>query len=124
MTRELSWHSAPRRQLSVPSSRMGFEIRRAKASQVAPIGHMRSTLVGFRDRGFAATTTLDVGANRGGWTVLARSVFPGANIVMLEPQIEMARYLDKVGETWRNVAAGGENGKGDLTIWPGLAGFS
>lgn len=105
-------------------SRMGFEIRRAKASQVAPIGHMRTTLEGFRHRGFAPTMILDVGANRGDWTVLARSVFPGANFVMLEPQIEMARYLDKVGAAWHNLAAGGENGTEELTIWPGLAGSS
>lgn len=103
---------------------LGFEIRRAKASQVASIGHMRSTLEGFRDRGLAPTMVLDVGANRGDWTMLARSVFPGAAFIMLEPQIEMARYLNKVGETWHNLAAGSESGTKELTIWPGLSGSS
>lgn len=101
---------------------MGFEIRRAKASQTASVGHMRSTLEGFRDCGLTPTTVLDVGANRGDWTELARSIFPGATYVLLEPQIEMARYLDKVGEAWHNVAAGSENGTKELTIWPGLSG--
>ncbi|ORB51170.1 hypothetical protein BST42_17215 [Mycolicibacterium rhodesiae] len=85
---------------------------------------MRSTLVGLRDRGLAPTTVLDVGANRGDWTKLARDIFPAATYVMLEPQLEMAPYLDAVGEPWHGVAAGSENGTLELTIWPDLVGSS
>lgn len=85
---------------------------------------MRSTLEGLRDCGLTPTTVLDVGANRGDWTALARSIYTQATYVLLEPQIEMAPYLDRAGETWHNVAAGSENGTLELTIWPDLAGSS
>ena len=104
--------------------RIGVEIRRANAAQTAPIGHMRTTLEGLRDRGLAPTMVLDVGANRGDWTELARSIYSGATYVLLEPQIEMAPYLDRLGEPWHNVAAGSENGTLELTIWPSLVGSS
>ena len=46
--------------------------------------------------GFSPQTIVDIGANHGGWSRIAKAVFPQANFVLLEPQAEMAPFLDNL----------------------------
>jgi len=111
-------------------ARLGFEVRRVRSyEQTQPLGDMRTFLTSLRDRGLRCNVVLDVGANRGDWTRLARSIFPDARFVLIEPQHEMARYLDALcgGDPrcrWFEAGAGAQAGKSELTIWPDLVGSS
>lgn len=65
---------------------------------------------------------IDVGANYGGWSRVAKSIFPATNILLLEPQIEMRPFLDKFcaqnpGSSWIQAAAGAKAGDLEFTIW-------
>jgi FkbM family methyltransferase len=71
----------------------------------------------------------DVGANRGDWTRLALSVFPGTPVLMIEPQDEMETSLSQlVSEMpvchYVKAGAGREEGELIQTIWEDLAGSS
>src|SRR5215472_12430161 len=75
---------------------LGFEVRRTAprrgadpGTQDRPIGVIKSFLEDIKSRGFSPRGIMDVGANRGDWTRLALSVFPGTPIIMIEPQDEM-----------------------------------
>lgn len=47
---------------------------------------MESSLYVLKNRGFAPAFCVDVGAYSGEWTRLCRAVFPGAKVLMVEPQ--------------------------------------
>jgi FkbM family methyltransferase len=72
---------------------------------------------------------LDVGANKADWSRLARSHFPQAKFILIEPQVEMRPYLDAFcneapGSQWKLAGAGPEPGEMKLAVWPDLAGSS
>jgi len=46
--------------------------------------------------GFSPTHILDGGAYRGEWAQLAREVFPGARLLLVEPQPSLAAHLESV----------------------------
>ncbi len=73
-------------------------------------------------RGFAPQTIIDVGANHGGWSRIATAVYPQANFVLIEPQAEMAPFLNNLCASnpkmeWIQAGAGAENGELALTVW-------
>jgi hypothetical protein len=47
----------------------------------------------IKARGFLPRGIVDVGANRGDWTRMALSVFPGTPVLTIEPQHQMAACL-------------------------------
>ncbi len=111
-------------------ARLGIDVQRVQSyAQTRPIGVMGSFLEDLRERGLRCNVVLDVGANRGDWTRLARTVFPDARFVLIEPQHEMAGYLDALctpdsGCRWFEAGAGATAGELTLTIWDDLVGSS
>jgi FkbM family methyltransferase len=116
--------------------KFGFQLRRistevppAAGSSERPIANIRSFLEDIKARGFMPRGILDVGANRGDWSRMALSIFPGTPIVMIEPQNEMEERLSILCKEIRNghyIKAGAGQKEGVLvqTIWPDLAGSS
>jgi FkbM family methyltransferase len=83
----------------------------------------------LRDRGLECQAILDVGANFGQWSRLAKRVFPEANCFLIEPQSEMKSHLDAFcleypGSRWFLAGAGATTGELTLTVWDDLAGSS
>ncbi len=80
--------------------------------------------------GFRPNNILDVGANRAEWARMARTVFPEARFVLIEPQEEMLPYLRKFcseseGSRCELAAAGPQAGEMLLNVWQDhLAGSS
>ncbi len=109
---------------------LGIDVKRVGSfAQTGGIGVMSTFLADLHTRGLRPNVVLDVGANRGDWTRLARSVFPDARFVLIEPQREMAAYLDAVCAPgtncrWFEVGAGSSAGELTLTIWDDLVGSS
>ena len=84
-----------------------------------PKGDLVSTLYNFSQRGFSPKRIIDIGANRGKWSRHAMLVFPDAEYLMLEPQIEMKPHLDKLcnkATRARWMQAGAADKIGELTF--------
>jgi FkbM family methyltransferase len=82
-----------------------------------------------RRLGFTPRTILDVGANAGEWSRSVKLVFPDANYVLIEPQVEMEPFLQRFcaeneGAAYFLAGAGAEPGKLTLTMWDDFAGSS
>lgn len=60
---------------------------------------MMSGLMGLRQRGLTPNRIIDGGACKGDWTVLARRIFPSAQILMIEPQVQHQEALIKLCKT-------------------------
>ena len=78
-------------------------------------------------RGFDPRIIVDVGANYGGWSRAAKSVFKDARFFLIEPQEEMRPFLDRFcrqtpGSKWFFAGAGAASGELSLTIWHDLQG--
>ena len=78
-------------------------------------------------QGFDPHIIVDVGANYGGWSRVAKSVFKDARFFLIEPQAEMRPFLDRFcrqtpGSKWYLAGAGAEIGELSLTIWDDLQG--
>lgn len=76
---------------------------------------------------FNPQLVFDIGANHGGWSRMAKSVFPAANFVLIEPQEEMAPFLNNFcdhnpGSFWIKAGAGTGEDKMVLTVWDDLQG--
>lgn len=54
---------------------------------------VESVFAQLKDMGFSPKHIIDVGGNRGGWSRVARSVFPQACLTIFEPQHRLAEYL-------------------------------
>lgn len=94
-----------------------------------PFADLRPFLEFVRSLGFLPATVVDVGANRGAWTRLAKEVFPDAGVLMIEPQPELAPDLDETcrslaGVEWVETAVGAETGERVQTIWEDTQGSS
>lgn len=115
---------------------LGFEIHRiprasmrdVPGSSERPTGDIHRFLEDIRARGFQPRGIIDVGANRGDWTVMALSVFPDARALLIEPQQEMLAPLQllaqRTGIEWVAAGAGAEAGELVQTIWDDLYGSS
>ena len=112
--------------------RLGYDVSRLSrdaGSAARSVGDMRMLLEDLRARGLFLRSILDVGANRGHWSRMAKDVFPTVNCFLLEPQIEMSAYLEAFcqefpGSQWFLAGAGACPGELILTIWDDLAGSS
>lgn len=113
----------------------GIDIRRIRAGQLneigtdrRPIGEPRLFYEDIAARGFTPAGIIDVGANRGDWTKMVHAVFPSADFILIEPQVEMRKSLDTlcagIEAEWIQAGAGREPGSLYLTVWDDLAGSS
>ncbi|BAY74464.1 hypothetical protein NIES25_08770 [Nostoc linckia NIES-25] len=105
---------------------LGIEVHRYReltpASYQRSIGNLESCLEDLKERGFVPQSILDVGANRGNWSRLAKKIFPKANCFLIEPLIEMKPYLDTFcnqfpGSRWLMTGAGAKPGELTLNMW-------
>ena len=123
-----------KRQLRSLLRAFGIDVRRYRSegvpgSDARRVGDIESFLQDLRSRGFTPRGILDVGANRGDWTRLALRVFPGAKVILFEPQAEMVDPLEALCRENTNLflvkaAAGRQPGQLYQTIWDDLAGSS
>ncbi len=93
------------------------------------IGDMAHILKDLKRRGLKCNSIMDVGANKGGWSRLAKAVFPKAQFYLIEPQREMEIYLKKFTYHFPNSlyflkGVGSENEILTLTVWDDLVGSS
>jgi FkbM family methyltransferase len=114
----------------------GLEIRKVQRGNMdevgtdrRPIGHIRFFLEDVAHRHFSPRGIIDVGANRGEWTQMAKDIFPDATVLMIEPQDEMMPLLQKICRQEKHVElvqAGAGSTAGELvqTIWKDLNGSS
>jgi FkbM family methyltransferase len=77
--------------------KLGIHVSRA--SRVNRFQAMEQALRLLADNGFAPKTIIDAGANVGEWTILAREIFPAAEIHMIEPQTGCASELQSIAST-------------------------
>jgi FkbM family methyltransferase len=94
-----------------------------------PICNFKSFLEDIKARSFSPKLILDVGANRGDWTLMTKDVFPEASFLLIEPQVEMRKSLNDLCSefediSWIEAGAGSKEGKLVQTIWDDLAGSS
>jgi FkbM family methyltransferase len=94
-----------------------------------PFADMQALLIFLRARGFAPDFVVDVGANRGHWTEMLKSVFPTAEVLLIEPQPEMRQPLNELcarlpGLRWVETAVGARDETRLQTIWEDLQGSS
>ncbi len=87
-----------------------------------PIGNVKLLLEDIRERGIDFRYILDVGANLGEWTRLAKEVYPDSVFYMIEPLSEMEANLSKIcidfpGTKYFSNAAGNKMGEHILTTW-------
>jgi len=59
--------------------------------------------VRLREKGFRPASIIDVGAYEGNWTRLARGIFPGVPVLMVEPQQAKRPFLEQVGRELADV---------------------
>lgn len=88
-----------------------------------PKADLVGTLYNMAQRGFRPVRVLDIGANRGTWTIAAMRVFPDAEYLLLEPQFEMKPDLDRLcrraaNVRWMLAGVAGEIGELVLTVNP------
>ncbi len=109
----------------------GYEIRRqdSQGNPILAVGNMQLFLEDLRERGFVPQSILDVGANRGNWSRMVKSVFPAANCFLIEPQVEMKPFLDSFcqdfpGSQWFLAGAGAVPGELTLNVSDNLDGAS
>lgn len=98
-------------------------------SAARPIGDIQLFLEDLRVRGFTPQSILDVGANRGDWSRIAKGIFPTARCFLIEPQVEMKPLLDNFCQDFPDsqyflAGAGATPGELTLTIWDDLVGSS
>lgn len=112
---------------------IGYEIVPYKdiiaGSDRRPICSYKAFLEDIRARKFNPKLVLDVGANRGYWTRMAKDVFPKASFLLIEPQAEMRKDLNELCSdfediSWVEAGAGSKKGKLVQTIWDDLEGSS
>ncbi len=109
---------------------MGYEIRNLRVppcSTRRPVGNFKVLLEDLKARGLTCKTILDVGANKTTWSRMAKKIYPEANFVLIEPQIEMKDDLERFCEEFKGsvyflAGAGAKKGTLTLTIWDDLAG--
>jgi FkbM family methyltransferase len=73
---------------------------------------MEPTLLALKRRGYAPGSAIDIGAYRGDWTVMFKTIFPATRILMIDA-------LDKMAGQLQNVAA---RYSGAVAFEPGLLG--
>jgi FkbM family methyltransferase len=98
-------------------------------SDKRPLAQFDYFLEDLKTRGLSPKLILDVGANAGKWTRMAKLFFPNSSFLLIEPQIEMRQALDTLCKEfsdvhWVEAGAGSQPGKLVQTIWDDLQGSS
>lgn len=75
-----------------------FRRESSKAEQSANAAVER-LLMTLRALGLAPQHIVDIGANHGGWSRVALSVFPGVNLTLFEPQQSLDKFLADLAKT-------------------------
>jgi FkbM family methyltransferase len=88
-----------------------------------PRGNLLGSLLNMSRRGLTPARAIDVGANRARWSRDLRRVFPHCECLLVEPQIELAPYLDRFcrrnpGCQWICAGAGEAEGELPFTVRP------
>ena len=112
----------------------GLELKRVPKNPVVhdwerPVGNMQYLLEALEKRGLNCTLIMDIGANRAGWSRMAKKIYPESNFCLVEPQAEMKEYLDAFCREFKESliipkAVGAKNEVRVLTIWDDLSGSS
>jgi len=94
-----------------------------------PVGSMYNLLNDLKKRGLNVQMIFDVGAHKGEWSKMAKSIFPNSSIYMFEPQIEMSKNLERLIKKYSDVhliqkGVGSKVDKLVFTIWDDFAGSS
>lgn len=94
---------------------------RHPAATDRPIGDLKPVLEDIAARGFRPRHILDVGANHGWWSEIAKPIFPEAQFTLIEPQESMQPYLDAFcaetpGARWIKAGAGSAIGEANFKI--------
>src|SRR5262245_16294210 len=58
----------------------------------------------LKEQGFEPGAVIDIGAHRGDWTRLIRSVFPAPPILMIEARVEQQKILQKTSNELSDVS--------------------
>jgi FkbM family methyltransferase len=104
---------------------LGYDVQRinvpSPGSKYRPLGDFSMFLEDVRARGFSPRFILDVGANVGDWTRMARAIFPDARFLLIEPQLETRESLDNLCAEFPNVSwvlagAGARKGQSYLNV--------
>lgn len=87
-----------------------------------PIGNVNHLLSDIKERGLNVKQILDIGANRGDWAIMAKGIFPDAEVYMIEPLSEMEESLLKICTDFSGVkyfpfAVGDKIGTHVMTTW-------
>ena len=90
---------------------------------------MCTLLQDMKARGLHCTQIVDIGANAGHWSRIAKGVFPDAAFCLIEPQEEMRPQLEALcaqnhGMHYHLAGAGPTEGNMLLTVWDDLLGSS
>ncbi len=93
------------------------------------MGDAHSFLEDLKARGFIPRTIVDVGANEGGWSRMAKTVFPNAACHLIEPQREMKPALEAFCREFDDsrfflAGAGAEAGELRFSVYEDLVGSS
>lgn len=91
-----------------------------------PKANLPSTLLNIAARGFQPKHIVDVGAHKSRWSLDARLAFPDATFTLIEPQIELERYLrsfcaKQPGSRYLIAGAGAEKGELLFTVCPTIS---
>ena len=115
---------------------IGYDIKKFEkhippeiASDRRPVGSFKFLLEDLKQRGLNCKNILDVGANRAGWSRMAKEIYSEANFILIEPQVEMKEDLEKFCTEFKDssyylAGAGAKNNTLTLTIWDDLEGSS
>lgn len=92
-------------------------------------GSMEDLLQLLKKNGMKCIQILDVGANKGEWSRLAKNVYPSSHFHLIEPQVELKESLERFCSEFENCSytlagAGSKKETRLLTIWEDLLGSS
>ena len=59
---------------------------------------MTPGLTAMRDRGFAPRTVIDVGAYEGGWSLIAKAIWPNSAVTIIEPNLAKTPQLQQLAK--------------------------
>lgn len=111
----------------------GYQLKKIQQHRLLPnerpVGDMQCLLEDLRKRGLQCSFIMDVGANRGQWSRMAKNIFTEAEFCLIEPQIEMFNSLQNFCDEFENsffvnAGAGACKEAKTLTVWDDLLGSS
>jgi FkbM family methyltransferase len=113
---------------------LGYELQKKlnplpAGSIERPEGNMKILLEDLKFRGLDGSSVMDVGANRGYWSKMAKNIFSNAKFCLIEPQVEMEELLSSFCDSTANsvyfmAGAGAQAEQRYLTVWDDMDGSS